>query len=131
LIFAIQGYYDLEQNKLDLARHQFDVQAEQSDYSLKLQAAQQNVKALEIVMNSPVVETTVANLIKAPHIAANTATDLVGKLIERFDINVDLSAQLGNKDGTNAKTIPIESNGITNTSKNTSNIVKTNVSIST
>ena len=129
---AIPNHYKLEQNKLDLMRHQFDVEADQTNHSQELQAAQERVKALEIVMNSPVVEATATNLLEAPKIAGNAAADLAVKLIERLNINVDLNAQIGsNKDETDAKTAQNEFNGIPNTPMSTLGIVNNNTSGST
>lgn len=90
---AVTKHYELEQEKLKLARYQFDVQADQANKALKLQAANETIKALEIVMNSRLVETTV-DLLGAPKKAGNAAANLAVELIKRFNVNVDLSAQL-------------------------------------
>lgn len=90
---VVNKHYELEQEKLKLERYQFDVQADQANKALKLQAANETIKALEIVMNSRLAETT-ADLLGAPKKAGNVAANLAVELIKRFNFNVDLSAQL-------------------------------------
>jgi hypothetical protein len=101
--FAIYENYNLEQKKLDLMRHQFDVQAAQTNRSLQLQVANETMKAFEILMNSPLVD-----LLGAPKGAGNAAKDLALEIIRRFNVNVDC-AQLwlcDNKDNTSPKPAP-------------------------
>jgi hypothetical protein len=101
--FAIYENYNLEQKKLDLMRHQFDVQADQTNRSLQLQVANETMKAFEILMNSPLVD-----LLGAPKGAGNAAKDLALEIIRRFNVNVDC-AQLwlcDNKDNTSPKPAP-------------------------
>jgi len=104
-VIAIPKHYDLEQKKLDLMRHQFDVQAAQTNRSLQLQAANETMKAFEIAMKSPLVD-----LLRSPTEAGNAAKELALKLIDRVNVNLDCTplwlCDNDNKDQESAKTAP-------------------------
>lgn len=66
IVYAIPKHYELEHEKLELARYQFEVQADQTNKSLKLQEANETTKLFEILMNSRLLETTASELLGAP-----------------------------------------------------------------
>jgi hypothetical protein len=114
--FAIPKHYDLEQKKLDLMQHQFDVQADQTNRSLQLQEASETIKTIETIMNSPIVD-----LLGTPKEISNDAKDLVLEIIKRFNFNVNLNKQLGdNKAKTSTETIQISP---TKEPQNTSKVI--------
>jgi hypothetical protein len=113
---AIPKHYDLEQKKLDLMKHQFDVQADQTNRSLQLQEASETIKTLETIMNSPLVD-----LLGTPKETSNDAKDLVLEIIKRFNFNVNLNKQLGdNKAKASTETIHISP---TKEPQNTSKVI--------
>jgi len=127
-LHTIDKHYELEQKKLDLMRYQFDLQIDQENHKLELQAAQERVKAFGILMNSSLV-TTAANLLGTPNSAGNKAADLVEELIKRLNIDVNLNAQVGNNEGANPINASNKPNDISNTLTNTLQIKNNRTSV--
>jgi hypothetical protein len=151
---TITRYFDLEEQKLDLERQRLNVQAYHTNCSIELQAAQERAKALEIVMNSPVVNTTVTDfttpervkaleiilnspvvetavmgLLDTPKEASNTVTSLIEELIKRFNVNVNFSPKFSNtSDITPHQMITVISDAYEATLKSESNNTPLNTS---
>lgn len=103
---TIPRYYELEQEKLELARYQFEMQSEQINNSLRLQEANETMRLLEILMNSRLVETAANELLGVPKELSDEAKDLVIELIRTLKINVNCTPRwiCYNKDPKSAET---------------------------
>lgn len=103
---AIPRYYELEQEKLELARYQFEMQSEQINNSLRLQEANETMRLLEILMNSRLVETAANELLRVPKELSDEAKDLAIELIRTLKINVNCTPRwiCYNKDPKSAET---------------------------
>lgn len=109
LIWAIFGivipkHFELEQEKLDLARYQIEVQADQSNRSIKLQEANGTIWLLEKLLNSGLLEKAANEVLGAPDMS-NAAKDLAMELIKTLKVNVECTPRwlCDNKDQKSAE----------------------------
>jgi|WetSurMetagenome_2_1015567.scaffolds.fasta_scaffold410231_2 hypothetical protein len=87
-------YLSLEKQKLDLMEQQFDVQKEQTNRFLDIQQSEVSSKGLEMILNSPVLETSISDLINSPKGAAKGLADLAETLISINKVNWNIGIDL-------------------------------------
>jgi len=87
-------YFDLEKQKLNLMEQQFEVQKEQTNRFLDIQQKDVSSKGLEMMLNSPVLETSISDLINSPKGAAKGLADLAETLIGINKVNWNIGIDI-------------------------------------